>query len=71
MANALPMVCCVGSLLLAEVERREKGKRVYLFTDDFCTYPFYERREFFRVGEKEIAVDGGAGMKCMLYVKVL
>lgn len=61
----------VGSLLLAELERREKGKQVYLFTDDFCTYPFYERRGFSRVGEKKIAVDGDAGMKCMLYSKVL
>lgn len=36
----------VGSLLLAELARRAPGKEVYLYTDDACTYQFYEKRGF-------------------------
>lgn len=34
----------IGTMLLKELENREKGKEVYLFTDDQCTYQFYEHR---------------------------
>ena len=32
----------IGSQLLAELEHREPGKQVYLYTDNACTYQFYE-----------------------------
>lgn len=63
----------VGTFLLREFERREKGKRVYLFTDDSCTYQFYERRGFERAAERK-AVLGSSGrqvaLNCFLYSKV-
>lgn len=34
----------VGTSLLSELECRYPGKMVYLYTDDACTYQFYERR---------------------------
>ncbi len=30
----------IGTFLLNELENREKGKEVFLFTDDKCTYMF-------------------------------
>lgn len=36
----------IGSKLLEELERREKGKLIYLFTNTGCTYQFYDRRGF-------------------------
>lgn len=36
----------VGTTLLKELERREPGKLIYLFTDTGCTYQFYEKRGF-------------------------
>ena len=64
----------VGTFLLNELENREKGKRVFLYTDDACTYQFYEHRGFERVGEKSIELDFGektVPLKCLLYSKVL
>lgn len=63
----------VGSFLLAEFERREKGKKVYLFTDNACTYQFYERRGFQRTGEKEVVLKIGnkkVNLQCLLYSKI-
>lgn len=62
----------IGSLLLAELERREAGKTLYLYTDDACTYPFYEHRGFTRVCEKDVVltITGKVTpLKCMLYSK--
>lgn len=61
----------VGTLLLNEFEKREHGKTIYLYTDDMCTYQFYEHRGFTRVGEKDITLDlkEKVSMKCMLYSK--
>lgn len=65
----------IGSLLLAELEKREPGKRIYLFTDSNCTYQFYEHRGFERVREKEVtlglAEKGDVGISCYLYSKVI
>lgn len=65
-----------GTALLAELERRYPGKLVYLYTDDACTWQFYEHRGFARVGEREVALDlpgrtEPAPMTCMLYAKRL
>ena len=62
----------IGTLLLNELERREPGKEIYLFTDDSCTYQFYEHRGFERYREKDIILklpEKKAPMKCLLYRK--
>lgn len=63
----------IGTLLLNELEKREKGKEIYLFTDDQCTYQFYEHRGFDRVGEKDIILSltskKEVPLKCFLYRK--
>lgn len=62
----------IGSILLREFERREKGKQVYLYTDNACTYQFYEHRGFERAGEKDIVLELGnkkVELKCLLYSK--
>ena len=64
----------IGSLLLKELERHEKGKQIYLYTDDACNYQFYEYRQFERAGEKDIVLHLGnrtVNLKCLLYSKVL
>lgn len=64
----------IGTMLLKEFERREKGKKVYLYTDDACTYQFYERRGFVRAVEKDIVVDmkiRRVPLKCFLFSKVI
>lgn len=63
----------IGTYLLNELSIREAGKEIYLFTDTNCTYQFYERRGFERVGEKEIIfqLSGDVGLKCLLYRKKL
>ena len=50
------------------------GKEIYLYTDNACTYQFYEHRGFDRVGEKDGVLDFGENkvpMTCLLYSKVL
>lgn len=61
----------VGTMLLNELEQREKGKEIYLFTDDQCTYQFYEHRGFERLSEKDIILelDEKIKLKCLLYRK--
>lgn len=62
----------IGTALLAELERREKGKQIFLYTDDACTYQFYEHRGFDRAGEKDIVIDmhtKKVPLKCLLYSK--
>lgn len=64
----------IGSILLKELERRQKGKLVYLYTDSNCTYQFYEHRGFSRAVEKEIEIkihETSAPLTCFLYSKVL
>ncbi len=62
----------IGTALLSELERREKGKTVYLYTDNACTYQFYEHRGFERSVEKDIIIDMGTKrvpLKCFLFSK--
>lgn len=64
----------IGTALLNELEKREKNKLIFLFTDDRCTYQFYEHRGFERSGEREILLNLGGGdvpLKCFLYSKNL
>lgn len=62
----------IGTLLLEELYSREKGKLVYLYTDDNCTYQFYEHKGFERTEEKEIKMILGGKtvlLTCLLYSK--
>lgn len=62
----------VGTKLLAELEKRERNKKVYLYTDNACTYQFYEHRGFERVGERNITLELGqksVPLICLLYSK--
>jgi len=64
----------IGTKLLNELERRERRKKIYLFTDDSCTYQFYEHRGFERSCEKDIILDFKSRkvpLKCLLYSKVI
>ena len=73
-ANPDVKVKGIGTMLLNELTNREKGKQIYLYTDNACTYQFYEHRGFDKVGEKDIELDLGANklpMTCLLYSKVL
>ena len=62
----------LGSIMLAELERREKGKQIYLYTDNACTYQFYEHRGFKRVKERKIILELNGKripLNCFLYGK--
>lgn len=64
----------IGSFLLAELEKREKGKEIFLYTDNACNYQFYEHREFKRAEEKEITLEIGhrkIDLSCYLYHRKL
>lgn len=64
----------IGSLLLKEFERRERGKKIYLYTDNACTWQFYEHRGFERAGEKTIMLEidnKKIELQCLLYSKVI
>lgn len=62
----------IGTALLNALEEKERGKTLYLYTDNACTYQFYEHRGFKRVEEKEIVLEmpkGRVPLKCFVYSK--
>lgn len=64
----------IGTKLLNELEKREKGKEVYLYTDSGCTYQFYEKRGFERTEERDIMMrlhEKDIPLKCFLHSKKL
>lgn len=64
----------IGTLLLKELGKREKGKLIYLYTDDNCTYQFYEHKGFERAEEKVIKMEIGGKtvpLTCLLFSKQL
>ena len=64
----------IGTLLLKEFEKIEKGKKIFLYTDTGCTYQFYEKRNFKREQEREIRLDNNdkeIPLTCFLYSKNL
>ena len=64
----------IGTALLNKLIEDEKGKTIYLHTDDACTYQFYERRGFEKVEEKDIVMEfpkGKVTLKCLIYSRVL
>ena len=64
----------IGTALLAALEKDEPGKLVYLYTDNACTYQFYEHRGFMRSGEKQVVLNlenREVPLTCLLYTKKL
>ena len=62
----------IGTALLSALETEEKGKLIYLYTDNACTYQFYEHRGFKRSQEQDIVIELNnkkVPLKCMLYSK--
>ncbi|MDO4268129.1 MAG: GNAT family N-acetyltransferase [Eubacteriales bacterium] len=60
----------IGTALLRAFEAGEQGKTVYLYTDNACTYQFYEHRGFSREGQEDILLDLGkrqVELQCFLY----
>ena len=47
----------VGTALLSAFEKDESGKLIYLYTDNACTYQFYEHRGFERSEERQVVLD--------------
>ncbi|ADL51246.1 GNAT family N-acetyltransferase [Clostridium cellulovorans] len=62
----------IGSYMMKELEQREAGKLLYLFTDSNCTYHFYEHRGFQQVGSQDIMLQLGrkeVPLTCFLFSK--
>ena len=62
----------IGTMLVDELGKDMGGKEVYLFTDDKCTYQFYEHRGFNRREEEDIIMNLGkkkVNLRCFLYSK--
>lgn len=61
----------VGSFLLRALEERYPDKEFYLFTDESCSYLFYDRRGFERFSERDIVLHlkEDIPLKCFLYRK--
>lgn len=64
----------IGTALLSALEKDEQGKLVYLYTDNACTYQFYEHRGFAREGEQQVMLKlekKEMSLTCFLYAKKL
>lgn len=64
----------IGTRLLDAFSQVAAHREIYLYTDSNCSYQFYERRGFERVGEKDISVGAGkdkAKITCLMYRKQL
>lgn len=62
----------VGTALLSAFERDHPGKTVYVYTDDTCSYGFYDRRGFVRASETVLPESDGKtdfSLRCFLYYK--
>lgn len=62
----------IGTALLSAFETDEPGKLVYLYTDNACTYQFYEHRGFSRAEEQQIILDlqkRKVPLTCLFYTK--
>lgn len=64
----------LGSQLLTELSSLLPGQEVYLYTDDQCSYQFYDHRGFSLDGKKLISYEAGTAtnhLNCFLYRKRL
>lgn len=72
-ANPNSKVKGIGTFLLNELGKIKQGKEIYLYTDTNCTYQFYERRGFERIGEQNVVLElqDNVEFKCLMYRKKL
>lgn len=73
-ANPNSKIKGIGTVLLSALEKDEQGKLVYLYTDNACTYQFYEHRGFSRAGEQQVELNlekKKVPLTCFLYAKKL
>jgi GNAT superfamily N-acetyltransferase len=64
----------IGTLLLNELEKQEKGKLIYLFTDNGSTYQFYTHRGFKESSRTDIKLEINKkeiDLTCFLYSKII
>ncbi|OUM67610.1 hypothetical protein PIROE2DRAFT_58654 [Piromyces sp. E2] len=64
----------IGTMMLNELEKIEKGKEIYLFTDSGCNYQFYDHRNFKKEQVKDVEFNVRnkiIPLTCFLYSKVL
>ena len=64
----------IGTALLSAFEADEQGKLVYLYTDNACTYQFYEHRGFVREAEQQVMLNlekKKVPLTCLFYTKKL
>lgn len=64
----------IGTMLLSAFEQGKAGKTVFLYTDNACTYQFYEHRGFERAEQKNIVLDMNTHkvpLECYLYSKTI
>jgi GNAT superfamily N-acetyltransferase len=64
----------IGTLLLNELEKKEKGKQIYLYTDTGSTYQFYLHRGFIESGRRDMLIKIGnreVPLTCYLFSKTL
>ena len=63
----------IGSYIFDEFTKKHKEKKAYLFTDKYCKYSFYDKKEFTKIAEKNIVFynDGDVPECIMLYTKIL
>jgi len=64
----------IGTLLLQELEKREKGKEIYLYTDSGCNVEFYNHKNFVKEQVRDITMvfrDRVTPLTCYLFSKVL
>ena len=62
----------IGTALLSAFEKDESGKLIYLYTDNACTYQFYEHRGFERSEERQVVLDldkKQVPLTCLFYTK--
>lgn len=62
----------IGSKLMSAMQERLAGKLVFLYTDDGCTFQFYEHRGFAKAGQKTMTseINGETiSLECMIFTK--
>lgn len=64
----------IGSFLLDEFSKIQKGTLIYLYTDSYCTYKFYDKKGFTQSQKRDIKMDLSGKkvpLTCFLYSKQL
>lgn len=62
----------IGTALLSALEADEPGQLIYLYTDNACTYQFYEHRGFTRSAERQVVLHlekKEVPLTCLFYTK--